>query len=323
MNTWHTTSTDEWRAFQAAHQAHFLQSEAWAAFQSALDRRIFFANGKGWSWLAILEPSRFGMRLYCPYGPTAKNAKALEQAIVALKDCAAAQNALFIRVEPQGPFDDNAFRSLGLRPAHRNIQPRYTLIKQLDKPEDELLAEMTATNRNLHRTAANKGLAFQSSSDPQDVSIFLAMMHEVAGRNNITIHRDDYYKTMAQTLMPLDALRLFIANLHHKPVAASLVFDNKHTRYYAHAASHAEARKLHPGTPLVSHMIFDAKKSGKQAFDFYGIAPPDQPNHPWAGFTKFKQSFGGEVVDRHGTWELSVKKIPYTLYRLLAKAAEK
>lgn len=316
LATWQTnTPTPEWNAAQEYLQAHILQRGEWGIFQQALGHIVFYAYGEGWSWLAILEKRRLGSRLYCPYGPTVTSAKALREALAALRACGTANAVTYLRVEPQGPLHERDLSRLGLLSAHRAIQPRYTWVKDLQASEEELLAEMSATNRNLYRTAGKKGLTFRVSTDPHETPLFIDMMHEVAGHNGITIHPDQYYKLMTKTLMPLDALKLYVAEHKGKPVATALVLDSPTTRYYAHAASFFAARKLHPGTPLVAQMIFDAKRDGKTAFDFYGIAPPDEPNHRWAGFTQFKQSFGGHIMHRHGTWELPCRSGAYGLYR--------
>lgn len=319
-DTWHTGLPDEtWSKIQTELDAHFLQTAPWGAFQQAQGKQLFYASGKGWSWLAVLEKGRFGSRLYCPYGPTVSSAAALQPALKALVNCAQLQHVTYVRVEPQGKLNDAQRRKHGLRHAHRDIHPHITWIKDLTQPEDVLMAEMTSTNRNLHRTAAKKGLSFRASTNPADIAIFLEMIHEVAQRNAIQVHPDNYYQKMVNTLMPLDACKLYIAEHEGTPVATSLIFDSPSTRYYAHAAATFEARKIHPGTPLVSHMIFDAKVAGQKSFDFCGIAPPNQPNHRWAGFTRFKQSFGGSARDLGGTWELPVKKTVYRMYRTLTK----
>ncbi len=316
----HDFDATEWEELQNNLAAHFLQRSAWANFRQALGEKVIFAAGEGWSWMAVEERSRLGSRLYCPYGPTASSAGALKAALEELKTFAA--DKTYIRVEPQGPFSRSDLEKIGLKPAQRNIQPAYTWIKDLNKDQDELFGEMSASNRNLHNTASKKGLTFKSSANPDDVRIFIDLMHEVAQRNKIKIHSDDYYLKMAEVLCPLNALKIYIAEHNNLPVAASLVFDDSQTRYYAHAGNRFEARKLQPGNPLVSRMIFDAKANGQQQFDFYGVAPPDEPDHPWAGFTKFKQSFGGHLVDRHGTWELPIKTLNYNLYRFLRRAVK-
>ena len=306
-----------WDDQQTALGAHMLQTSAWAAFQKALGKRIFYSRGAGWSWLAVLERNRFGTRLYCPYGPTAHSVAALRAALESLATCATKHNAHFVRIEPTGPIQATDLRALGLHKSPRDINPRHTWTKDLRKSQDELLAEMSATNRNLYRTASKKGLSFRHSTQPADIKILLEMIHEVAARAGIQPHPDAYYIAMAKTLMPRGSATLFIAEHEGKAVSASLALDSPATRYYAHAGARDQARKLHPGTPLLAHMIFDAKAAGKQTFDFFGIAPPDQPNHAWRGFTAFKQSFGGHDVEFAGTWELPIKKAHYHVYKTL------
>lgn len=313
----------DWDESQFALRGHFMQGTPWAQFQQALGRQVFYAHGAGWSWLAILEKNRLGKRLYCPYGPTYDSAAAFKEALATLHACASAQQTILIRIEPQGSLDEPQLQKLGLQRAPRDIQPHYTLVKDLTPETEEVLSEMTSTNRNLYRTAANKGLTFRSTNNPAELPLLLDMLHEVAERNSIRIHSDEYFTTMAKTLFPLGAATLYLAEHDGRAIAASLVFDGHHTRYYAHAAAYYETRKLHAGTPLVAQMIFDAKEAGREAFDFCGITISEDPNHPWAGLSKFKQSFGGQVVDMHGTWELGIRKAPYQIYTALRRLNDK
>ncbi len=298
--------------------AHFLQQRAWAAFQSALGKQIFYASGKNWSWMAVLEANRFGSRLYTPYGPTASSPESLKKALQVLIGCAEDQGVDFVRVEPQAPSAKKTLKLLRAKRSHRDIQPRHTLIKDLDRSDDELFSEMMSTNRRLYRRAATEGFTFKSSRNPADFSLFLDMIHQTAKRTGIQPHTDEYFTAMAATLLPLGAARFFIARHDGKPVATSLVFEDARTRYYAHAASSESARKLQPNVYLVGHLIFDAKATGKKRFDYFGVAPPNAPkSHAWAGFTQFKRSFGGQYVEYSGTWELPIKKARYHAYRLL------
>ena len=59
----------------------------------------------------------------------------------------------------------------------------------------------------------------------------------------------------------------------------------------------------------------DAKKNGAKYYDFWGIAPDDNPKHPWAGVTRFKKGFGGEEVHRPGTFDLVISKPWYLIYK--------
>ncbi|HVI69549.1 MAG TPA: peptidoglycan bridge formation glycyltransferase FemA/FemB family protein [Magnetospirillaceae bacterium] len=312
---WHKGIPDaDWDKALFQNGGHFLQSSHWAAFQTALDHPVFYAHGTDWRCLAILEKSRTGRRLYCPYGPTAQTAKALNNAFKALHLLARQHRAMFVRVEPILPAVRVGLASAGLKPALKDIQPAQTWVQRLTKSVDELLADFTPTNRNLYRNAAKKGLTFRASSDPTDITIFLKMIHDVAANTGMQPHSDNYYRTMAKVLLPRNAAHLYIADHHDKPVGAAIVFDSPTTRYYAHAGNLITARKLHPGSPLLATMMFDAKKRKQTTFDFVGVAPMGQDNHPWSGFSQFKKSFGGEYLAYRGTWELPAHPL-YRLYR--------
>lgn len=288
--------------------------------QAGLGRDVFFASGDGWQCLAVLEVGKASSRIYAPYGPHLTKKSALKPALEALRRLAIRHNAMFVRIEPISDVTKTTLSDTGLLPALHDAQPRHTWVKNLAPPEDELIAGMTATNRNLHRTAHKKGLTFRRSHELKDLPIFLEMIHEVAALTGIKPHSDDEFQVIASVLLPRNAAALYFALHEGKPVASALVYDSPTTRYYAHAGSFNEARKLHPGSPLVTRMILDAKASGQQQFDFFGIAPPDEPTHRWAGFSRFKQSFGGEYKTTPGTWEMPIKKLAYTKYRLMLKA---
>lgn len=297
------------------HEQHFLQSKAWGSFQEALGRQIVQNSAKDWHYQAIVERGRLGTRLYCPYGPTAKSEEALKDALHMLKVVAREHDAVFVRIEPIAPLNADGVRDLGAVKAPRDIQPKHTWRVDLAESEDALIAGMRATNRNLHRTAVKKGVSFRKSSNPKDVAILLGFIHEVARHTGIRPHSDEYFRLQAEILIPKGAAHLFFAELEGRAIAAAFVYDSESSRYYAHAGGSFEHRKLHAGTPLVSHMMLDAKASGLKSFDFYGIAPPESPNHPWAGFSDFKKSFGGHQVDYAGTWDIPLKSLPYRLYR--------
>lgn len=310
---WHTGVPDNsWDDDLFAAGGHFLQSSHWAAFNDALGTRVFYARGSGWFCLALLETTRTGRRLYCPYGPLARDKKSFQDALAALRHLAGQHSALFVRLEPIVPLKD--LSDYRLKRALKDIQPPQTLLQYLNKSHQELLADLTPTNRNLFNTAEKKGLSFHASHDPKEMHVFLQMIHDVAAHTGIKPHPDSYYQIMATVLLPRKAATLYIAKHQGKPVAAAFVFDSPTTRYYAHAGNLLSARKLHPGSPLLTTMLLDAKRNGQYRFDFVGVAPKDQPNHPWAGFTKFKLSFGGTYHQYLGTWEMPTHPL-YRLYR--------
>jgi lipid II:glycine glycyltransferase (peptidoglycan interpeptide bridge formation enzyme) len=100
-------------------------------------------------------------------------------------------------------------------------------------------------------------------------------------------------------------MTLYLALHEADPVASVLVLDSPLVRYTVHSGSFPAARKLHAASPLRTQIILDAHAAGQRRFDFWGAAPPNQPDHRWTGFTRFKQSFGGDYLQYAGTWELT------------------
>ncbi|WP_309106942.1 peptidoglycan bridge formation glycyltransferase FemA/FemB family protein [Arthrobacter sp.] len=306
----------------------FLQSAAWAGFQRALGRAVHEESGPGWSFLAIEEKNPAGAVLYTPYGPVADSLESFDKALASLVALAKRCGAVCVRIEPVNaglPSDeaDALLRRRGLEPAPSNQQPELSWIIDLEPDFKDILAAMKPVNRNLYRNIHKKGVTFRSSQDPEDIGVLLNFLHMTARRNGFKPQSDEYLRQVAASLMPAGAATLYIAELHGGPIAAALAYDSADTRTYAHASLDDTHRKLSAGIPLLVTLIAEAKEKGLKYVDLWGVAPSDEPDHKWAGFTAFKKSFGGYEVAYAGTWDLPVRKIRYSAYQLARKARDK
>ncbi|WP_028270438.1 lipid II:glycine glycyltransferase FemX [Arthrobacter sp. UNC362MFTsu5.1] len=307
---------------------YFLQTPQWADVQRSLGRTVHEQSGPGWSFLAVEEKNPAGKVLYAPYGPIAESLEAFDAALAALVALARKCGAAFVRIEPVSAGVDNAasetvLRSRGLRPAPVNQQPELSWIVDLDRDFKEVLDGMKPVNRNLYRNIHKKDVTFRTSQDPDEIRVLLNFLHMTAKRSGFKPQSDEYLSQVARCLMPAGAATLFIAERHGGPIAAALAYDSADTRTYAHAALDDAHRKLSAGIPLLVTLMADAKEKGLKYVDLWGVAPEDEPNHKWAGFTAFKKSFGGREIAYPGTWDLPVKKLRYGAYQLARKAREK
>lgn len=295
---------------------HFLQSEAWEKFQEALGRRTIRRSGDGWSYLAIVEHGGGLTRLYVPYGPTVASLKALDEALIALRRDAKECQASFLRLQPTGIMlsTDDA-RPRTMRAIHYS-QPEATRVVDLVPDFNDIVGAMSSSERNVYRNIHKKGVTYHVSKNPDDIELIIPLLENIAQRNNIAVHGADYIRKQAQTLVP-DSASIHYMELDGKPVSVSLAFEDDDTCYYAHAGNSPESYKLNSNTALLVEMMNYAKKNGKKHFDLYGIAPTDDPRHPWAGVTRFKARFGGHVVHYNPTYDLPVKRFRYLLYMLL------
>ena len=82
-----------------------------------------------------------------------------------------------------------------------------------------------------------------------------------------------------------------------------LVLIHDRTAYYSHNAATIEGRQQFAPTILTWEAIKLAKKLHCQTFDFEGITDERFPlTKKWAGFTRFKQGFGGKTVQYPGAF---------------------
>jgi hypothetical protein len=313
---------DEWDAALRRAGGHFLQSSGWQRVQQALGASVLWSIEPGaWMWVAHLG-KRGGGYLYIPCGPTLLRAAGAPECVGELRRRAQAQDTTFARFEPIGAVDVNTLRESGGRQV-RSVQPRHTWLLDLTPDEAALRRGLTKGHRSGINAAERRGLSIRRSADPDEVGVLIAMLDGTARRTGFHPLGQEYYRALAAVLMPRDLACLYIAEAGGSPVAAAMGFDFNGVRYYAHAGSDPGARRLSPMTPLVWRMILDAKREGAVTFDFWGVHPAAPPDHPWAGFSQFKQAFGGRLEERAGTWELPIRRGRYQLFRALRRLARR
>lgn len=296
---------------------NLLQSHAWEKYAESDGDKVFWRDGDGYSALTILKKTPLGNYLFCPYGPeiTGKDAvKSLEYAVDSLRGLAREHEAFFLRVEPTRYFSLEQMKERGFVKSH-DLEPADTLIVDLERPEEEILAGIAKRKVQIWKARERKGVTVRTSKDPEDAAILASLLKGVAARNNFIPQDGEHLKKQ----MEAGFATLYVAEYEGKPIAAVLVYDYDGVRYYAHVAADDEYRKLEGGTILVVQMIVDAKREGAKKFDFWGITTSEDPKHPWYGFTQFKKSFGGEVVNYTGTWDLPLRKARYKAYQVMRK----
>lgn len=303
---------------------HALQSDEWASFQNSIGNKSVKIKGINWLLNGSLELGHkkigyIDRRLYFPYGPNCQNMSDLKEALQKIKIEAKKHNATYARIEPTAPYTSSELKKLGLKPAPKSFQPKHTLIVDLSKDKEQLLYDMQATVRRLSRQFDQKKFTFKISYKAEDIKPLLEMMKVTSNRANVIFRSPSYLTKMLETLGPSKTLGVAYCLHDNKPMSGALIYDDKisNTRLYMHAGSLLEARNLRSNVALVIFLIFDAQTKGFKHFDFYGVCPAEAKDHPWAGFSSFKRSFGGEEVTYSGTWELPVNKFNYALLTTL------
>ena len=309
---------------------HFLQTKEWKTYEEQEGKTTFLENGEDFSYLAIKNKTKVGPYLNLPYGPSLKSdpdkpavAKtALKHALESLKTLAKKENCIFIRLEPTVPFSESDLKQFSLIKS-KDIDPAHTWILRLDdKTEEEILHGYSQGTRTRYNQFSKKGLSIEVSHNQEDIKELTRMQQALAKQKGIVAYEEEHLRKELE--QPFASLYLVHYNDPETKkdliIGASLFFDDQKnsTRYYMQSAADLNYRKLPATAGLLTSAIFDAKKKGLKKFDFWGVAPENAPpDHPWAGFTAFKKSFGGEQVNYAGTYDLPLNKFKYSLYKKL------
>lgn len=309
----------EWDSALQRMGGHFLQSTLWQRVQSALGHDVIWARDEQWLWAGAIRAGRFPRYVYLPHGPTALSVSAMTDALSSAVIAARERSLDFARVEPGGDVARAALEATGAHPS-RPIQPLWTWVLDITPDEATLRKGLSAGHRGAINAAARRGLTIRTTNSPNDIDVFLRLQERSAAAGKFHGQSAAYHRAEAMTLMPERAATLYIAESDGTAVAAALCFDFAATRYYAHAVSDPDrGRKLQAAAPLVWRMMLDAREAGTRRFDFWGITPGRAGGDAWEGFSQFKRSFGGEAVERAGTWDLGARSLRHRLYRAMVR----
>jgi lipid II:glycine glycyltransferase (peptidoglycan interpeptide bridge formation enzyme) len=212
------------------------------------------------------------------------------------------------------------------RKSASDVQPPDTVIVDLRPEENGILAAMKPKWRYNVKLAEKKGVAIgyiasRGSSATQidaGIDLFYEIYRETAARDKIALHGRDYYRALFDAASKDTAsheVRLYCATHSGKTLAAIIVLIGKKQAVYLYGASSNESRNLMPAYALQWRAMRDAKASGCESYDLFGIPPNDDPAHPMHGLYRFKTGFGGKIIHRLGCWDYPLKPFPYALFR--------
>lgn len=229
------------------------------------------------------------------------------------------EGAIFARVEPGENWQDSDTAELKkqwrIRPAKKRFTPERTLVLDLDKSEDEILAQMKPKGRYNIGVAQKKGVVVkQLGADVPvpDFDAFYKILEKTGERDEFGIHPKSFYKTLLETFAPQGMASLFLAYDKEETIVAGIIvifYGNTATYYYG--ASDYAHRNLMAPYALQWEAIREAKKRGMRYYDFLGIAPTDNKKHPWAGVTEFKKKFGGREKGFPKVFDVVYKPVLY------------
>lgn len=305
---------------------NFLQSWEWGEFQEFLGNKIwrlgiFEKDELLGSVLLIKKILPFGFSYFYSSRVILKSEGVFNVLLDNIKKMASAGKAIFWRfdwVEKELP----KYLAGEVKKARYDVQPKCTLILDLEKSEDDILVQMKPKTRYNIRLAMKKGVKIVISEERKDLEEFLHLNRITAERDGFRSHNDEYYRKFFDFWVKKGKLKIFLAKINNEILAANLVLFFGRRVTYLHGASSNQQRNLMAPYLLQWRQILEAKKMGYKEYDFWGIASTDLKDgkgKDWAGITRFKQGFGGKEVNYAGTYDLVLNRFWYGVYSFVKR----
>lgn len=338
----------DWNKFILENRGSFLQSYEWGEFQEGASRCVFRFEGNGWQaqFVEMMVPVINIRYWYCPRGPIMGRGikgqefrSKMEEMMSRVKG-AAGRNVIFFRLGPEweiGQGIEKNLENLSFKKLHYDIEPSQTLILDITKSEEELLAQMHEKWRYNIRLAERKGVEIKNFQFPPtkprvldkvgtipnfQYEAFWNLLEKTSKRQKIKIHPKEYYHKQLEINSEDFKAHLFVAEYESQAIAANIVVFFGQRATYLHGATSAENREAMAPHLLQWKQIREARRRGCAEYDFWGIVNEhtlDKRKKFWEGFTRFKKGFGGREVNYIGCWDYPLDKPWYFLYRLVQK----
>lgn len=204
------------------------------------------------------------------------------------------------------------------------VQPPDTTILDISQSTDDLLKNMKSKWRYNIRLAEKKGVSVEKyDSDSPELEKafdkFYELFEVTSKRDGVSFHGKQYYLDLLRNKDEDIKINLYLARHEEDYLAGIITLFCKREAVYLYGASGNLKRNLMPAYLLQWTAIQDAKAFGSPAYDFYGMPPTDDENHPMHGLYLFKTGFGGAIIHRPGSFDVALDQKNYRLYIMAEK----
>jgi len=221
---------------------------------------------------------------------------------------------LFIKIEPYVFEKKLQVTSYKLQKSPHPLFPSWTQMLDIAKSEEELFKNLKPKTRYNIRLAQKKGVIIKEENNDKGFKIFDDLYFTTCKRQKYYGHTAKYHQIVWNNLKNSIG-HILVAYYQDQPLVVYQLWYFKDQIYYVYGGSSEIHRNLMAANLLMWEAIKLGKKLGAKQFDMWGSLPPNyDQNHPWAGFTKFKEGYGTKFTELVGSYDLLINPFLYQLY---------
>ena len=284
--------------------------------------------------LRTVNLAGFSLRvLYIPKGPLLdwRNDFVRQGVIADLAKIARDLHAIFIKIDPdvvlgrgipvgeaseecqQGQSIEKELHQMGWLPSAEQVQFRNTVLLDLTRSEDEILAAMKQKTRYNVRLAERKGVTIRTGTE-RDIPQLYQMYAETSVRDGFVIRDAAYYQYTWGKFIRSGLANPLLAEVDGEIIAGLILFVFANKAWYLFGMSRESHRDKMPNYLLQWAAIRQAKAAGCASYDLWGAPDTFDENDSMWGVYRFKEGLGGTVIRTIGAWDFPVKPGIYRWY---------
>lgn len=299
---------------------HFTQSPIYFNWQKKINKQInVYLLTKNQEeilgFIGIIINTNFNKKiLYLPHGIIKKRDLKIEDEeglVFEIKKLMKKENIIFSRIGP----DNHNYQSKKIKLSPTStyqpgiFQPRFELIINLNKTEEEIFNSFKSGGRRDIRLAQRKEVLTEISNT--EIDSMFQLFETTNKRKKITGFDKKYLELVTNS-----EKTLVIKTKHqNKLISLSIISIYKNKAIYLYGAS---------DDPLSTHAsylgqwrsILESKKLGALVYSFGGVTPDNKLYKNWKDITNFKKKFGGEIKDLGLYYDIVNKNLWYYFYCL-------
>lgn len=216
-----------------------------------------------------------------------------------------------------------------LSPSVHPLFTKYTLILDLSKSEEELLANMHSKTRYNIKIAQKHEVTIQEDNSHTAFEEYLKLTAQTTTRQGFYAHTPEYHKMQWESFSHLYdphnphqlTSHLFTAIYQKKVLTTWMIFIFNNKLYYPYGASSSEHRETMSSNLMMWEVIKFGKRHNLESFDMWGsLGPQPDTNDPWFGFHRFKLGYGADLIEYAGSFDQVLDPLMYQGYKLANKA---
>ncbi len=249
--------------------------------------------------------------------------------IINVRKIAVDLKAIFVKFEPdvyQKTFDVNYHPttiSVNMDYPGLKISPKvafypYSFVVDLTKPEDTLLSLMHPKTRYNIKIANRYDVKVEEKTTDAGFEIYLKLLFDTTRRQGFYLHSEKYHRDLWSILKKTSIPHIMLASYQGQVLSAFMLFSLKDKLFYPYGASLDIKREVMAPTLLMWECIKFGKSQKLKSFDMWGsLGPEAKEIDQGYGFHRFKQGYGGQLVQFVGTYDLVINENLYKVYNLI------